>query len=429
MKANAKQSRRAWMRLDNAALIFPAIRQRRWVNVFRVSATLREPVDPALLQRAVEDLMPRFPSMYVRLKTGFFWYYLEALSAPPTVREDYAFPLTLMQEKELRTCCLRILYFRDRIAVEFFHSLTDGSGGMIYLKTLTARYLSLRYGLEIPAEEGVLDWREAPKPEELEDSFLRYTNRRILKDREPNALRLRGTYVPNFLHLITGLVPTRILRDKARACGVTVTVFLAAVLEETILGMQKDSLPPGRQKPVKVTVPVNLRRLYGSQTLRNFVLTLNVGVDPRMGDYSQEELCRVMAAQLTAEATPQQMSGRIAANVTPQQIPAVRMVPLPLKNLIMRAVYARRGESRGCINLSNLGLQRLPAAMEPEVRRLEFIIGTQRSYPNNCSVATLGEQTCINMIRNIRESELERRFFSRLVELGVPVSIESNDKR
>ena len=416
-----------WMRLDNAALIFPAIRRRRWVNAFRVSATLTEPVDPAVLQQAVTELMPRFPSMYVRLRTGLFWYYLEELPAPPTVREDYAYPLTLMQEKELHTCCLRVMYFRDRIAVEFFHSLTDGTGGMVYLKTLTARYLSLRYGLEIPAEEGVLDWREAPKAEELEDSFFRHSNGVTLNDHEPNALRLKGTYEPDFLHLTTGVIPTPDLLEAAHRHSATVTVFLAAVMEETILRWQAESCPDRRKrKPVKVTVPINLRRLYGSRTLRNFVLTLNPGVDPRMGDYSLEELCRRMAAQLAAEGTPQQMAGRIAANVNPQQMALIRAVPLPIKNLIMGIIYSRRGESKGCINLSNLGPVHLPAAMEPWVRRMEFIIGTQRSYPNNCSVASFGGETCINMIRNIRESELERRFFSRLVELGVPVLIESN---
>lgn len=418
-----------WMRLDNAALIFPAIRKRRWVNAFRVSATLTEPVDPAILQQAVTELMPRFPSMYVRLKTGVFWYYLEELPAPPRVREDFAYPLTLMQEKELHSCCLRVMYFRDRIAVEFFHSLTDGTGGMIYLKTLTARYLSLRYGIGIPAEEGVLDWREAPRPEELEDSFLRHTNGVVLNDREPDALRLRGSYEPDFLYLTTGVTPTEALLAAAHRHGATVTVFLAALLAESILAMQAEACPERkRRRPVKVTVPINLRRLYGSRTLRNFVLTLNPGVDPRMGDYSLEELCKVIAAQLAAEGTAQQMAGRIAANVTPQQIALIRAVPVGLKNVVMRTVYSRRGESKGCINFSNLGVVRVPAAMAERVRRMEFIIGPQRSYPNNCSAASFGAETFINMIRNIRESELERRFFSRLVELGVPVAIESNEK-
>lgn len=415
------------MRLDNAALIFPAIRQRRWVNAFRVSATLTEPVDPILLQQAVTDLMPRFPSMYVRLKTGVFWYYLEELDAPPTVREDYAYPLTLMQEKELRTCCLRVMYFQDRIAVEFFHALTDGNGGVVYLKTLTARYLTLRYGVDIPAAEGILDWREPSRPEELEDSFVRHSNGVVLNDREPNALRLGGTYEPNFLHLTTGVIPTEALLSVAHAHGATVTVFLAAVMAETIQIWQAERCPDRRRrKPVKVTVPINLRRLYRSSTLRNFVLTLNPGVDPRMGDYTLDELIRRMAAQLAAEGTPQQMAGRIAANVNPQQLALLRAVPLPIKNIVMRIVYNMRGESKGCINLSNLGAVRLPAPMSPFVRRMEFIIGPQRSYPNNCSVVSFEGETYVNMIRNIRESELERRFFSRLVELGVPVYIETN---
>lgn len=418
-----------WMRLDNAALIFPAVRCRRWANAFRVSATLTESVDPAVLQQAVDDLMPRFPSMYVRLRTGVFWYYLEELERPPKPREDFAYPLTLMQDKELHNCCLRILYFRNRIAVEFFHSLTDGNGGMIYLKTLTARYLTLKYGVQIPPEEGILDWQEAPKPEELEDSFVRNTNGVVLNDHEPDALRMRGTREYDFLHLTTGVIPTQALLEAAHRYKSTITVFLAAVLEEAILDYQAARCPNRKKrKPVKVTVPINLRRLYGSKTLRNFVLTLNPGVDPRMGDYSLEELCRIMAAQLAAEGTPQQMAGRIAANVTPQQIFAIRVVPLWLKNIIMGIVYSQRGESKGCINLSNLGRVQLPAPMTPYVRRMEFIIGPQRSYPNNCSVASFGDETYVSIIRNIREPELERRFYSRLVELGVPVLIESNSR-
>lgn len=342
------------MRLDNAALIFPAVRRRRWVNAFRVSATLSEPVDPDILQQAAEDLMPRFPSMYVRLRTGVFWYYLEELDAPPKVREDFAYPLTLMQDKELRTCCLRVMYFRDRIAVEFFHSLTDGNGGMIYLKTLTARYLALKYGVEIPPEAGVLDWREAPRPEELEDSFVRNTNGVVLNDHEPDALRMRGTREWDFLHLTTGVIPTEALLEAAHRYKSTVTIFLAAVMEEAILEYQADRCPNRKKrKPVKVTVPINLRRLYGSSTLRNFVLTLNPGVDPRMGDYTLEELCKVMAAQLAAEGTPQQMAGRIAANVTPQQNALIRAVPLWLKNIIMGIIYTQRGETKGCINLTS----------------------------------------------------------------------------
>ena len=416
-----------WMRLDNAALIFPATKKARWVNVFRVSATLREPIDPALLQQAVNDLKPRFPSFFVHLRHGLFWYYLEEIDSPPAVHQDYAYPLPHMPDKELRRCCLRVLYFRNRIGVEFFHALTDGSGGIVFLKTLVARYLELAHDIRIPPTDGVLDLGEAPKPEELEDSFQKYACKYPLREKEPIVDHFQGTPTPDYLFLTTGILPTKALVAQAHAHHATVTAFLAAVMAQVVLEKQAEEIPLPRRRPVKICVPVNLRKLYGSTTLRNFVLPVNPGVDPRLGSYTLEELCEAITAQLRAEVTPHRMAGRMAPNVNPQNSLIVRMVPLFLKNFIMRRIYDYRGETTGTINVSNLGLQTLPDNMSPFVERLEFIIGVQQTYPNNCSVVSFGEHTCINMIRNIRESDLERRFFSRLVEMGIPVDLESNE--
>ena len=120
-----------WYRLDTAALIFPATAWRDWSNAFRVSANLFEAVDPEILQRAADDLRPRFPSFFVSLHKGVFWYYLEETSHGVQVRGDYAYPLTFMSSRELRRSCLRVLYYKNRIAVEFFHALTDGHGGFV----------------------------------------------------------------------------------------------------------------------------------------------------------------------------------------------------------------------------------------------------------------------------------------------------------
>ena len=423
----ARERSRGWMPLDNAALIFPAIRRKNWNNVFRESVTLTEDVDPVFLQQAVDDLMPRFPSFYLRLRRGMFWYYLEEVASPPKVQEDYAYPLTFMTKKEMGRCCLRVFYFRNRIAVEFFHVLSDGGGAMVYLKTLTARYLSLRYGIEIPATDGVLDLREPPTAEELEDSFQRYAADHPAFCPEAEAYRLPGKReLGRFMRLITGVIPSEPLHTLAHEYGCTVTVLLAAVMAECVLAIQEEQVPKKRQKPVKITIPVDLRRLFDSRTLRNFVLTVNPGVDPRLGTYTFQELCDVFTHQLATEITPQRMAGRIAENVAPQRNRLLKIVPVFLKTPVMRAVYDRRGERLGCLNVSNLGVQKLPVAMAPYVGRMEFIIGVQYSYPNNCSVVTLKGVTLVNMIRSTESPELERRFFSKLVELGIPVTIETN---
>ncbi|MBR0357546.1 MAG: hypothetical protein IJH54_08710, partial [Clostridia bacterium] len=268
---------------------------------------------------------------------------------------------------------------------------------------------------------------EAPDPEELEDSFQRYAADHTAYCPEAGAYRLPGKReLGRFMRLITGVIPGDALHDLAKAHGCTVTVLLAAIMAQCVLRIQDERVPKKRQKPVKITVPVDLRRLFPSRTLRNFVLTVNPGVDPRLGAYALGEICDAFTHQLAAETTPQRMAGRIAQNVAPQRNMLLKATPIFLKTSVMRAVYSRRGERLGCINVSNLGVQRLPAAMAPYVERMEFIIGVQYSYPNNCSLVTCQGRTVISMIRSTESADLERRFFSRLVELGVPVSIETN---
>ena len=419
--------RKQWYRLDNAALIFPAVMRKNWNNVFRVSVTLRDKVDPETLSRAAEDLLARFPTIYVRLRTGFFWYYLETVNKAPKAEEDYAWPLTPMSRRKLKKCCIRILYYQNRIAVEFFHSVTDGHGGMAFLKNLTARYLTLKEGIAVPAEGEIVDPAEAPRREETRDCFQLCGAKKGISRAEENAYRLRGNpEEDSFRYIVTGIVPTEKLVEKAHEQKVTVTAWLAAVMAEAVQKRREEDPHPGRRRHIKITIPVDLRRTFGMNTMRNFSLAVNIGFDPLLGEYSHGEICRLMYHQLAAETIPQRMAGRVATNVNLQRSLLLRLVPLPLKTQAMRLVYSLSGESKGCLNISNMGTVTLPEAMVPYVERFDFVIGVQYSYPNNCSVVSWQGKTCINMIRGIRDSELERLFFSLLVEKGLPVEIESN---
>ncbi len=417
-----------WYRLDTAALIFPAIKQHNWNNVFRVSADLTEEIDPSVLQTAVINLMPRFPSFYVRLRRGLFWNYLEELEHPPTVREDYAYPLTFMGSREMSSCCLRVLYYKNRIAAEFFHSLSDGTGGSIYLRTLAGEYLRIKHGISIDYDDVVLDPSDRPKVYELEDSFSKNAGKVAGRELGRSAFRLSGTPEPgDYKHLITAVTDAELLHAKSKEYGGTVTAFLAAVMLETVIEMQQAKVPSGRERPVRITIPVNMRKLFGSRTLRNFVLTLNLGVDPRTGPYTLKELVGMMTNQLALKATKQNMAAEIASNTGLQKNFLIRMIPLSLKQFAMRIGYASYGEHLGCINISNMGVVDCPKSVKDHLDRIEFIIGPQQSYPNNCSVVTFKGKTYINMIRRIKESELERIFLSKLVKLGIPISAESND--
>ena len=111
-----------WLRLDNAAKIYPAARRRNWSNVFRLSVSLHETVDVAVLQSVLDRTVKRFPSMAARLRRGAFWYYLQQVSCAPSIQKEHCYPLTRMGKEEIRRCAFRVIVCRDRIAVEFFHA-------------------------------------------------------------------------------------------------------------------------------------------------------------------------------------------------------------------------------------------------------------------------------------------------------------------
>ena len=181
-----------WMKLDNAAKIYPAARRRRWNNMFRLSATMTEAVDRDALRAALDVTVLRFPSIAARLRKGAFWYYLEELRHAPEIEDDGAYPLMYMPFERIRKCALRVLVYGNRIAVEFYHALTDGNGGLVFLKTLVSEYLFQKYGTRVPFGNGVLDRLEQPRAEEFEDSFIKNAGPVPASRADTDSFRIKG---------------------------------------------------------------------------------------------------------------------------------------------------------------------------------------------------------------------------------------------
>lgn len=417
-----------WLRLDNAAKIYPAARRKNWSNVFRQSVTLYEEVDTAVLQRALEVTVKRFPSIAARLRRGAFWYYLQQIEKTPQLREEHSYPLAFMSKEEIRRCAFRVIVYQNRIAVEFFHALTDGTGALVFLKSLTAEYLEQKYGITIPPEQGVLDRRQPPREEELEDSFLKYAGPVPANRRDTDAWRMRGEPQPDgFLHLTCFHLPVGETLEMAHRYDATLTVFLSAVLMQALINLQREKIPtPHRRKRIKLLIPVNLRQLFPSKTLRNFAMYTIPELDPRLGEYSFDEICCLIRHKMGLELTQKHMSRVIATNVNDERNPLVRLIPLPVKNLVMKAVFDSVGERKSCLTLSNLGAVKIPEAMHPYVSRFDFILGVQAAAPYNCGVISYGDVIYINFIRNIRDPELEKHFFMVLRDMGLTVTVESN---
>ncbi|MBR3576493.1 MAG: hypothetical protein IKL42_03710 [Clostridia bacterium] len=420
----------SWVKLDNAAKIYPAVRRKKWSNVFRQSATLIEEIDKDVLSSALKTVVKRFPAIAARLRKSAFWYYLQEIDAPPEIMDEYSYPLTFMSRKEMRRCAFRVIVYKNRIAVEFFHSLTDGTGALVFLKNLVAEYLEQKYDISVPCEDGIVDRKAEPREEELEDSFLKVAGDVPLSRKDTTAWHMSGEPEGGgYLNLTCFKLSVNQVIEKAHEYNTTLTVFLGAVMMKALAKLQKEKTPSRKkQKPVKLLIPVNLRSLYPSETLRNFAMFTIPEIDPRQGDYTIDEIVKVIYHKMGAEVTAKHMSGVIAANVKDEKNMFLRVVPLPLKNAVMKAVFDSVGECKSCLNLSNLGLVKMPDIMKKYVTRMDFILGVQAAAPYNCGVLSYGDTVYINFIRNIREPDLERHFYNVLKELEIETVLESNRK-
>lgn len=423
----AAKSKQKWFRLDNAGKLYPAIATSKWSSIFRVSALLREPIVPETLQRALDRVMPRFPSMAVRMRRGFFWYYLEENKNRILAKEDSGHPCLRFQWNEEGGYLLRVLYFGRKISVEFFHSITDGTGGFIFLKTLVAEYLRLR-GIRIPSGDGVLDLKSKPTPLEVEDAFQRAPlPKHKLKRRESTAYHIPGHLEPpHTLHVITATLPADIVRERSSALRVTITEYIAAVMLYACYRVQEQN--GDKKGPIRVSVPVNMRRYFPTESLRNFSSYVNPEIDTRLGSFTFEEIARNVQAFMRYAVNEKRLFGGIATNVADERNLLLRLCPLPLKNFAIHMAFRYLGERVATTTLTSIGRVTAPAPMMSHVERFELMLGASATPLCNCALASTGNTMLLTFSRNMQEATLPREVLRFLVEQGIPVCVESNQE-
>lgn len=425
-----KNGRRDWYKLDLSAIVYPTLQRRDFSSVYRLSVLLKEEIQPEVLQRALDMTLPRFPTYKAAIRRGLFWRYLEPNDRPgPFVQEDVKNPCQPMYFKANNRYLIRVYYFRNRIALEAHHSLGDGTGGMCVLQTLTATYLRLLGHEGIQNGGFVLDIDGKPAAEELEDAYMRYANAKVCPPRlQEKAYRIRGTAEPFYtLNIIDGIMSVTQVMAVAKKYHATITEYLNAVLLYALLTKQLKETR--RLRPVKVAMPVNLRRFFPSRTLRNFITMIYPGVDPRLGDYSFEEIVVQVQNYMHYHINEKLLRGDITTNAATQRNPFIRVVPLFLKDLVVKTFYTKVQDRNSSAGLTNMGALKVPEGMKPYIERFDIYMGQPFSRRTNCAIISFEDVLTVNFASSIIEADVERYFFRRLVQEGIHVKIESNRER
>lgn len=418
---------RPWYRMDNASFMYSSIQRDQFSAIYRFSAVMTERVVPEALQAAVDRALPRFPGFAVKICRGFFWYYFEPNDAPgPYVREDVADPCRPVRFNEDSGWLIRFYYYRCRISLEVFHALADGAGAIAFFKAVLAEYLR-QLGRDIPPGEGIIDLDEPPKPEEREDAYLRYAGKasRALP-RVSRAYQNRGTPEPFYtFHVTMGFLSSAQLREKARSYGASVTEYLAAVLMLLLIEKQRRERPI-RERPVTLAVPVNLRAFFPTETLRNFIITVQPSVDPSLGDYDLPGLISLVRHYMRLSAEPVKLRAAMTRGVRLLLNPFLVLIPRALKNPIMHLSYHLTGVEPYSAVFTNPGVFTLPYAMKPFIEHVEAVLGQATvARPHVCAISC-GDVFEITFSGVQKENDLEREFFRFLVREGLHVRVESN---
>lgn len=423
-----KNERREWYKLDLSAIVYPTLQRKDFSSVYRLSVVLKEEIKPDVLQKAVDMAMPRFPTYKAAIRKGLFWRYLEPNNRPgPFVQEDVKNPCQPMHFKANNRYLVRFYYYRSRISMEAHHSLGDGTGGMCVLMTVLAVYLRLLGHAEIKNEGFVLDIKETPHKEELEDAYMKYANAKVCPPRPgEKTYRVRGTKEPFYtLNIIDGIMSASQVLSVAKKYNATITEYLNAVLLYALLTKQEKDWHI-RLKPVRIAMPVNLRRFFPSKTLRNFITMIYPGVDPRLGEYTFEEIVEEVRNYMRFYVNEKHLRGDITTNAATQRHPLIRVVPLFIKDYVVRQFYTKVQDRNSSAGLTNMGALKVPEGMKPYIERFDIYMGQPFSTRTNCAIISFEDILTINFASSIIEADVERYFFRKLVQDGIHVKIESN---
>ena len=426
-KQGSKNRKDVWYKLDLSAIVYPTLQRRDFSSVYRLSVLLKDTVNPDVLQQALDRTLPRFPTYKVAIRKGLFWRYLEPNNRPgPYVKEDIKNPCMPMYFKGNNRYLIRVYYYQNRISLEAHHCLGDGTGGMCLLQTLTATYLEL-LGHPVKPDRFVLDITKEPEAEELEDAYMRYANAKVCPPRPAEkTYRVRGTKEPFYtLNIIDGILSVREVMAVAKNYNASITEYLNSVLLYALLQKQNHDFHI-RLRPVRIAMPVNLRRFFPSKTLRNFITMVYPFVDPRLGDYTFAEIVEHVRNYMRYYINEKFLRGDITTNASTQRHPLIRIVPLFIKDFVVRTFYTKVQDKNSSAGLTNMGALYVPEDMKPHIERFDIYMGQPFSSRTNCAIISFEDILTINFASSIIEADVERYFFRKLVQDGIHVKIESN---
>lgn len=416
-----EQKRAYWRSLDNAAKLFSAASSPKDTRVFRFYCELKEEVKEEILQEALNQTIQKYPVFLSVMRKGLFWHYLEKSELRPVVREEYKEPCSSLYVRDKKTLLFEVTYYKKRINFEVFHALTDGTGATEFLRELVKNYLYLIHEEDLEPVE--LSNQYLTVKDQEDDSFSRYYDPDFprKKKKKIRAVQIKkGGKGYEELQINEASMSVKELLGIAREKKVSMSVLLTAAF---ICAIHEEMSRMQEKKPVILMVPVNLRKIFPSDSMLNFFGYIEPGYQFGGGKDSFEDVLEAVKLYFQENLSKEHMAGRMNELIAIEKHKILKWAPLELKNRCIRA-GAKMAEQEVTAVLSNMSVVKMPEDYAQYIEKFGVYTSTNRTELCICSFQ---DTLSLGFTSRYESTNIQRNFYRILKELGASVKVAEPD--
>lgn len=416
-----EQKRAYWRSLDNAAKLFSAASSPKDTRVFRFYCELKEEVKEEILQEALNQTIQKYPVFLSVMRKGLFWHYLEKSELRPVVREEYKEPCSSLYVRDKKTLLFEVTYYEKRINFEVFHALTDGTGATEFLRELVKNYLYLIHEEDLEPVE--LSNQYLTVKDQEDDSFSRYYDPDFprKKKKKIRAVQIKkGGKGYEELQINEASMSVKELLGIAREKKVSMSVLLTAAF---ICAIHEEMSRMQEKKPVILMVPVNLRKIFPSDSMLNFFGYIEPGYQFGGGKDSFEDVLEAVKLYFQENLSKEHMAGRMNELIAIEKHKILKWAPLELKNRCIRA-GAKMAEQEVTAVLSNMSVVKMPEDYAQYIEKFGVYTSTNRTELCICSFQ---DTLSLGFTSRYDSTNIQRNFYRILKELGASVKVAEPD--
>ena len=416
-----EQKRAYWRSLDNAAKLFSAASSPKDTRVFRFYCELKEEVKEEILQEALNQTIQKYPVFLSVMRKGLFWHYLEKSELRPVVREEYKEPCSSLYVRDKKTLLFEVTYYKKRINFEVFHALTDGTGATEFLRELVKNYLYLIHEEDLEPVE--LSNQYLTVKDQEDDSFSRYYDPDFprKKKKKIRAVQIKkGGKGYEELQINEASMSVKELLGIAREKKVSMSVLLTAAF---ICAIHEEMSRMQEKKPVILMVPVNLRKIFPSDSMLNFFCYIEPGYQFGGGKDSFEDVLEAVKLYFQENLSKEHMAGRMNELIAIEKHKILKWAPLELKNRCIRA-GAKMAEQEVTAVLSNMSVVKMPEDYAQYIEKFGVYTSTNRTELCICSFQ---DTLSLGFTSRYDSTNIQRNFYRILKELGASVKVAEPD--